>query len=974
MFIAALMVITMIPVTALSAFALEVSDKVKEVDLTIAEPIAGENVNLDYSSVTVKHYMTYKVVGVNWYKNESKDHLGTGDADKYFIGGESYTVRIDLALKGANSGWNFEYKDENTDYSGIKATINGKEATVTYRELNPDSKTISVMYTFEYIPIKSVTPMVYIPTPVAGNTYPALEKIQVGNARSMIVAPSSYLWYVYENGQWRTMALGEKFVAGEHYKVMLDIQTNRGFNFDMKTAHQLGENRYIMGYINGRQTSMKLLRMGADDEGVVYSDERVSTSMEFVSCTAQELGSVSFSGITEPSEGQKPVYTAPTMGSDNYSIVTDDAVTGGAEYCFVNGISWSTAGNAISADSTFKKGESYTMSFFIRSDDSVYHFAEWLEAASDKGYVEVTTMVDDPTLAFVSVTFGPCEGGALNEINIGDVSVPVHGRTPDYDFIYGQGYGKGNVDGAIIWYDVTADTAVGKDDTFIYGHKYELRMILASDAVLNCDDSDFVFAPHASMKVKVNGKDADSVSAYESNPEAEWAFVKVSYDCAKAVINKVEVRIDRPVEGNKPAQRIEVMGDSYVVESFTIVDGESHKAMTKDDIYGGDKTYSVIVIASSKEGYEINENLASAVINGEEAYIFGVVDGKVMFALNIMSDSLPYYFIGFNAGEGGSGYMDEIKVKVGKITLPDCDFIAPEGKQFLGWSTDGTIEGIVPQVITVTEGISLIAMWESPDEHTHVYGDEFNGHDEFEHYKLCVSPNCPQLGSLETKGESMGHNWGNNTNCDSVCVDCGYVRTVNQAGGPLHFYENKCSEVCPNCGEKREDVTHTPGPEATCQSTQNCTVCGKVLEDIAPHTPGDEHDCGHDLTCTVCGEVLEEATGEHTPGAEPTCTDPQTCTVCGAEIKPANGHVPGVEWIADESGHYRVCGCGEKTDVGEHADENGDKTCDACGYDMADGPSVGVIIAIVVGAVVVLGLAGFCVYWFAVKKKKTDKK
>ena len=61
-----LMLIFMLPLTIFTAHALQVNDKVSEVELTIREPYAGENVNLSYSSVEVKHHMTYKVVGLHW--------------------------------------------------------------------------------------------------------------------------------------------------------------------------------------------------------------------------------------------------------------------------------------------------------------------------------------------------------------------------------------------------------------------------------------------------------------------------------------------------------------------------------------------------------------------------------------------------------------------------------------------------------------------------------------------------------------------------------------------------------------------------------------------------------------------------------------------------------------------------------------------------------------------------------------------
>ena len=124
--------------------------------------------------------------------------------------------------------------------------------------------------------------------------------------------------------------------------------------------------------------------------------------------------------------------------------------------------------------------------------------------------------------------------------------------------------------------------------------------------------------------------------------------------------------------------------------------------------------------------------------------------------------------------------------------------------------------------------------------------------------------------------------------------------------------------------------------------------------------------------------MLEEAKG-HTPGAEATCTEPQKCTVCGAELKAANGHSAGVEWITDENGHHKLCACGEKVDAGAHVDENDDKICDICGYEAKggftddgqakNGLGAGAIIAIVIGSVLVVGIGGFAIFWFAIKKK-----
>ena len=69
---------------------------------------------------------------------------------------------------------------------------------------------------------------------------------------------------------------------------------------------------------------------------------------------------------------------------------------------------------------------------------------------------------------------------------------------------------------------------------------------------------------------------------------------------------------------------------------------------------------------------------------------------------------------------------------------------------------------------------------------------------------------------------------------------------------------------------------------------------------------------------------------------------------------------------------FASCGC-------DHVDENDDKICDICGYEAKggftddgqakNGLGAGEIIAIVIGSVLVVGIGGFAIFWFAIKKK-----
>ena len=75
---------------------------------------------------------------------------------------------------------------------------------------------------------------------------------------------------------------------------------------------------------------------------------------------------------------------------------------------------------------------------------------------------------------------------------------------------------------------------------------------------------------------------------------------------------------------------------------------------------------------------------------------------------NVTVDKL--YTISFDAN-GGSGSMDAVTVVSGSCTLPECDFTAPEGLQFVGWAASESGEVISGATITVTEDTTLYAIW-----------------------------------------------------------------------------------------------------------------------------------------------------------------------------------------------------------------------------------------------------------------------
>ena len=120
------------------------------------------------------------------------------------------------------------------------------------------------------------------------------------------------------------------------------------------------------------------------------------------------------------------------------------------------------------------------------------------------------------------------------------------------------------------------------------------------------------------------------------------------------------------------------------------------------------------------------------------------------------------------------------------------------------------------------------------------------------------------------------------------------------------------------------------------------------------------------------------------------------CDICGADVPvppPAHTHDHGTIWKADANEHWNECACGDKANAAPHADTDNNGKCDTCEYQMSTTPNnpdntpdnpnntpddptddegglgTGAIIGIVCGSVAVVGIGGFALFWFVIKKK-----
>ena len=136
------------------------------------------------------------------------------------------------------------------------------------------------------------------------------------------------------------------------------------------------------------------------------------------------------------------------------------------------------------------------------------------------------------------------------------------------------------------------------------------------------------------------------------------------------------------------------------------------------------KDEPVMLSIAPDEGYMLStlsvNGTSAAVAVGEDTYTFAQPEGDV--TITAAFEKRNDHTVTFDAGGGSepedlpeevTTAMPAKKVLHGsEYYLPECEFIAPVGKQFMAWQIDGT-EYPVNAPVTVTADITVKALWEN---------------------------------------------------------------------------------------------------------------------------------------------------------------------------------------------------------------------------------------------------------------------
>ena len=433
---------------------------------------------------------------------------------------------------------------------------------------------------------------------------------------------------------------------------------------------------------------------------------------------------------------------------------------------------------------------------------------------------------------------------------------------------------------------------------------------------------------------------------------------------------KKNFAISVTVEG---APRYKVTTEDSANGSVTVVNATE---TTEDGTPLFYKDELVMLSIAPDEGYMLStlsvNGTAAAVAVGEDAYTFAQPEENVTITATFEKRNEHTVTFDTNGGSEPEDLPEEVttampakKVLHGsEYYLPECEFVAPEGKQFKAWQIDGT-EYPVNAPVTVTADITVKALWEdappAPAEYTVRFNANGGGGTMADVTGVSGSYTLPACGFTEPEGKQFK---GWSTSADGSVIS----GTTYEVSSDTTFYaiwESKEYSIIVTDGK----ATIGAGSEiskaaqgTTITLTANAAPDGKVfdkwvvesgsaaLEDAnsetttfimpaeavsvkatykgAPHTHTFDQE-------TIKDEALKSAadcTNDAVYYKSCACGEISTTeTFTAADT--ALGHDWATDWNKDADNHWKECSrCHEKKDNAAH-DYGEDNICDTCGYD-----------------------------------------
>ena len=359
----------------------------------------------------------------------------------------------------------------------------------------------------------------------------------------------------------------------------------------------------------------------------------------------------------------------------------------------------------------------------------------------------------------------------------------------------------------------------------------------------------------------------------------------------------------------------------------------------------------VMLSIAPDEGYMLSalsiNGTPAAVAVGEDTYTFAQPEGDV--TITAAFEKRNDHTVTFDAGGGSepedlpeevTTAMPAKKVLHGsEYYLPECEFIAPVGKQFKAWQIDGT-EYPVNAPVTVTADITVKALWKDSEKPTGEIKISENSWKAFlnnitfglffkdtQTVTITAADNSGETVTVEyllsdkelTKAELDGMTFTAYTAPFGIDPDNEYiiyVRLTDTAGNMDYI----CSDGIVLDGTSPV-ITGIEDGKTYCEA-QTVTITEKYVDTVTVN--------GTEVTLDENGSfVLSPADG----GQKIVVTD-KAGNTAEMTVTVNDGHTYG-EWVSNGDGtHTRQCtvdGCTEGVETDNCTDEDKNHICDICG-------------------------------------------
>ena len=408
---------------------------------------------------------------------------------------------------------------------------------------------------------------------------------------------------------------------------------------------------------------------------------------------------------------------------------------------------------------------------------------------------------------------------------------------------------------------------------------------------------------------------------------------------------KKNFAISVTVEG---APRYKVTTEDSANGSVTVVNATE---TTEDGTPLFYKDELVMLSIAPDEGYMLStlsvNGTAAAVAVGEDAYTFAQPEENVTITATFEKRNEHTVMFDANGGSEPEDLPEEVttampakKVLHGsEYYLPECEFVAPEGKQFKAWQIDGT-EYPVNAPVTVTADITVKALWKDSEKPTGEIKISENSWKAFlnnitfglffkdtQTVTITAADNSGETVTVEyllsdkelTKAELDGMTFTAYTAPFGIDPDNEYiiyVRLTDTAGNMDYI----CSDGIVLDGTSPV-ITGIEDGKTYCEA-QTVTITEKYVDTVTVN--------GTEVTLDENGSfVLSPANGEQ----RIVVTD-KAGNTAEMTVTVNDGHTFG-EWTSNGDGtHTRQCtadGCTEGVETGNCTDEDKNHICDICG-------------------------------------------